>query len=333
MSFIWPLMLLSLLLVPIFALVYLRLQRRRHQYALKLGALGGVQEGAPKPLGRRRHIPFILFLLGFTLLLLALSRPQAVLSLPQIEGTVMLAFDVSASMAADDLEPTRIEAAKAAAHAFVDEQPSNIKIGVVAFSDGGLVVQTPTDDREAIGATIDRLVPQSATSLGQGILVALNTLFSDTESSQAGSEDAQPPALPATAARGAFSPAIILLMTDGENTEPPDPIEAAQTAIEQGVRIYTVGVGSPSGTELEIDGFRVYTQLNEDLLKQIALLTEGEYYHASDAGELQDIYENIDPGFVVKPEKMEITAVLTGVSLVILLMGALASLLWLGRIP
>jgi Ca-activated chloride channel family protein len=122
-------------------------------------------------------------------------------------------------------------------------------------------------------------------------------------------------------------------MTDGENTEPPDPIEAAQTAIEQGVRIYTVGVGSPSGTELEIDGFRVYTQLNEDLLKQIALLTEGEYYHASDAGELQDIYENIDPGFVVKPEKMEITAVLTGVSLVILLMGALASLLWLGRIP
>jgi Ca-activated chloride channel family protein len=122
-------------------------------------------------------------------------------------------------------------------------------------------------------------------------------------------------------------------MTDGENTEPPDPIEAAQTAIEQGVRIYTVGVGSPSGTELEIDGFRVYTQLNEDLLKQIALLTEGEYYHASDAGELRDIYENIDPGFVVKPEKMEITAVLTGVSLVILLMGALASLLWLGRIP
>jgi Ca-activated chloride channel family protein len=326
-------MLLSLLLVPIFALDYLRLQRRRRQYALKLGALGGVQEGAPKPLGRRRHIPFLLFLLGFTLLLLALSRPQAVLSLPQIEGTVMLAFDVSASMAADDLEPTRIEAAKAAAHAFVDEQPSNIKIGVVAFSDGGLVVQTPTDDREAIGATIDRLVPQSATSLGQGILVALNTLFSDTESSQAGSEDAQPPALPATAARGAFSPAIILLMTDGENTEPPDPIEAAQTAIEQGVRIYTVGVGSPTGTELEIDGFRVYTQLNEDLLKQIALLTEGEYYHASDAGELQDIYENIDPGFVVKPEKMEITAVLTGVSLVILLMGALASLLWLGRIP
>lgn len=333
MSFIWPLMLFSLLLVPLCVYLYMRLQRRRHQYTLNLGALGDVQNSGPKPLGRRRHIPFILFILGFTLLLLALSRPQAVLSIPQIEGTVMLAFDVSASMAAEDLEPTRMEAAKEAAHAFVEEQPSNIKIGVVAFSDGGLVVQTPTDDRVAISATIDRLVPQSATSLGQGILVALNTLQSDPENPPGGEDSSQAPDPPAPVPRGAFAPAIILLITDGENTEPPDPIEAAQTAIEQGVRIYTVGIGSPAGTELEIDGFRVYTQLNEDLLKQLAQQTEGEYYHASDADELRDIYENLDPGFVVKPEKMEITSILTGISLLFLLLGALTSLFWFGRIP
>jgi Ca-activated chloride channel family protein len=326
-------MLFSLLLVPICAFVYIRLQRRRRQYALNLGALGAVRDSGVKPLGRRRHIPFTLFLLGLALLLLALSRPQAVLSIPQVEGTVMLAFDVSASMAADDLEPTRMEAAKAAAQAFVEGQPNNIKIGVVAFSDGGLVVQTPTDDRVAIAATIDRLVPQSATSLGQGILVALNTLLSDPDTLQSGDDGAQALPSPTPAPRGAFAPAIIVLMTDGENTEPPDPIEAAQTAIEQGVRIYTVGIGSTTGTELEIDGFTVFTQLNENTLKQIAQLTEGEYYNANDAEDLRAIYENLDPGFVVKPEKMEITSVLTGVSVFVLLMGAVFSLLWFGRIP
>jgi Ca-activated chloride channel family protein len=236
-------------------------------------------------------------------------------------------------MAADDLEPTCMEAAKAAAKAFVEGQPINIKIGVVAFSDGGLVVQTPTDDRVAIVATIDRLVPQSGTSLGQGILVALNTLMSDPETLQSGDDGAQSLPSPTPVPRGAFAPAIIVLMTDGENTEPPDPIEAAQTAIEQGVRIYTVGIGSTTGTELEIDGFTVFTQLNENTLKQIAQLTEGEYFNANDAEDLRAIYENLDPGFVIRPEKMEITSVLTGVSMLILLMGAVTSLLWFGRIP
>jgi Ca-activated chloride channel family protein len=333
MSFIWPWMLFSLLLVPVFVVFYMRLQGRRRLYASNLGSLGIVQDSGAKPLGRRRHIPFTLFLLGFTLLLFALSRPQMVLALPQVEGIVMLAFDVSASMAADDLEPTRMEAAKAAAQGFVEGQPNNIKIGVVAFSDGGLVVQTPTEDRVAILETVDRLVPQSGTSLGQGILVALNTLSSASDPAQSGNDDglAAPTATPVPG--GTFAPASIVLLTDGVNTEPPDPLEAAQTSIEQGVRIYTIGIGSTTGTAVEIDGFNIFTQLNEDILKQIAQMTEGEYYKAEDEEDLAAIYENLDPQFTVKPEKIEITSVLAGVSMLVLLLGAMTSLLWFGRIP
>lgn len=333
MTFIWPWMLFSLLLVPLLVLLYMQLQRRRKQYALNLGAMGIVSEGSAKPLGRRRHIPFALFTLGLGVLLFALSRPQMVLNLPQIEGIVMLAFDVSASMAADDLEPTRMEAAKAAAQTFVESQPNNIKIGVVAFSDGGLVVQTPTDDRVAIIETINRFVPQSGTSLGQGILVALNNISPNPEGDQTGNQDSGAAPLPAPVPPGAFAPAIIVLLTDGENTEPPDPLEAAQSSIAQGVRIYTIGIGSTSGTTVEIDGFNVFTQLNEDVLKQIAQMTEGEYFHAGDEDDLRAIYENLDPQFVVKAEKIEITSVLAGLSTLILLTGAFSSLLLFGRIP
>ncbi|MCH8206176.1 MAG: VWA domain-containing protein [Chloroflexi bacterium] len=332
LSFIWPWLLTLLLLVPVCVLLYRRLQRRRQRDAALLGTLGIVRDGGGAvPPGRRRHIPPIVFLLGLTLLLVATARPQLVLPLPRMEGIVMLAFDVSASMAADDLEPTRMVAAKTAAHAFVERQPSNIKIGVVAFSDGGLVVQTPTDDRPAIDAAIDRLVPQSGTSLGLGILTALDTVSADGGTELRDSDDERPDN--PSARRDAFEAAIIVLLTDGENTSESDPLEAAQAAIEQGVRIYTIGVGSPTGATIEIDGFNVFTQLDESTLQEIALLTEGEYFTAGDAEELGTIYENLDPQFVVKPQEIEVTSILGGVSALVLLVGGGLSLFWFGRIP
>src|SRR5512143_600196 len=133
MSFIWPAMLVLLLLIPLFVMLYLRMQRRRRTLAANYGRLGLVQ-GAPR---KRRHIPIILFLLGLTILIVAVARPQTVVSLPKIEGTVILAFDVSGSMAADDLKPTRMEAAKAAARDFVEHQPPTVRVGVVSFSESG----------------------------------------------------------------------------------------------------------------------------------------------------------------------------------------------------
>lgn len=329
LSFIWPWLLVLLLLVPVCVVLYRRLLGQRRRDTARLGTLAVFRDGGgATPTGRRRHIPSIVFLLGVTLLLVATARPQMTLWVPQMEGIVMLAFDVSASMAADDLEPTRMAAAKTAAHAFVERQPSNIKIGVVAFSDGGLVVQPPTDDRSAIGAAIDRLVPQSGTSLGYGILAAL-----DTVSSNGDRELRDPDDVLQDDGRDAFEAAIIVLLTDGENTSEPDPLEAAQVAIDQGVRIYTVGVGSPEGATVEIDGFSIFTQMDEGTLREIALLTEGEYFSAGDTEELRQIYEDLDPKFVVKPEEVEVTSILGGVSALVLLVGGGLSLFWFGRIP
>ena len=326
MSFIWPWMLVPLVLVPIVLFLYRRLQLQRQQDAHHLGTLGLVRDSGATPIGKRRHLPPLLFLVGLTLLLLAIARPQMGLPLPQREGIVVLAIDVSGSMAAADFEETRMMAAKAAAQAFVENQPGNIKIGVVAFSDGGLVVQPPTDDRAAISETIDRLAPQSGTSLGQGILAALNTVSVDPDGSQTGPVGESSP-------RGGFAPAVIVLFTDGENTGPPDSLEAAQAAIERGVRIYTIGIGNPTGTTVEIDGFNIFTQLNEDTLKEIAMLSEGKYFSAETADDLLTIYEDVDLRFEVKSQETEITSILGGVSMFALLIGGLLSLTWFGRMP
>jgi Ca-activated chloride channel family protein len=315
MTFLWPMMLFSLLFIPLVGLFFWRLQRRRARDLERLGTLGIGFDAGNTSLHRAQTILRLIFLLGLTLLLFSTSRPEMVLALPRIEGTVILAFDVSASMGATDFTPSRIEAAKEAAKTFVAGQPGTVQIGIVTFSDGSLVVQPPTDDREITLASIDRLVPQSGTSIAQGILVSLNALGN-----------------PEPVSRGVFAPSVILLLSDGENTVQPDPMEAAQLAIDRGVRVYTVGVGSPTGTVMEIDGFQVFTSLDEELLRNIAHLTEAEYFNAETESDLTDIYENVKLQFVTRPTKMEITSLLAGVSGIVILAGMGLSLLWFGRI-
>jgi len=335
MSFIWPTMLLSLLLIPLFIALYLRIQQRRRRFAASYGSFGILQAAAGRPLGLRRHLPATLLLVGLMLLLLALARPESVVSLPRAEGTLILTFDVSGSMAADDLKPTRMEAAKAAAQEFVQHQPSSIQIGVVAFSDGGIAVQAPTNDQEAILATIDRLTPQRGTSLGQGILASLNTIAADAGQTPQLEGNLTPTSIPTPTPvpEGIYTPAAIVLLTDGENNESPDPLVAAQTAAERGVRIYTVGIGSAPGTTLQIDGFTIHTQLNESMLQQISQLTGGVYYSAENEQDLRTIYKNLDPQLVIKPEKMEVTSIFAGVSMLVFLISGAFSLLWFGRLP
>ena len=329
MSFIWPLMLFSLLLVPLLVGLCFRLLQRQRQAAVELGPLGVLQNNSGKEIGARRHIPPTIFLIGLTLLLLALARPEMNIRLPRVEGTVILAFDVSNSMNADDLEPTRMEAAKTAARAFVENQPRTILIGVVAFSGGGLVVQPPTDDQAAVLSTIDRLSPEGGTSLGQGIYSSLNAIAGEAIAiDEAALED-----LTATTQIGRFPAAVIVLLSDGENTAPPDPLEIAQLAAEAGVRIFPVGIGSPEGTVLQIDGFNILTQLNETLLQEIASLTNGFYYSAEDEESLQEIYETIDLQLAVRAEKMEITSIVAGINVLLLLIGGALSLFWFGRVP
>ena len=332
MSFIWSSMLGLLLLAPLLALFYVLLQRQRRDVVAKSG-FGLVQTA--KTTDARRRYPMLIFLLGLTILLFSLARPQATVSLPRYEGTVILVFDVSGSMAAEDIEPTRMEAAKRVASEFVRDQPSSVRLGVVAFSDGGLSVQPPAVNREATLTAIERLVPRRGTSLGNGILVALNAIAVDagdppilnTDVSDVSSMDEV-----LTAPQGWYPSAVIVLFSDGENNDRPDPLLVADLAVDLGVRIYTIGVGSTEGATIKVEGMNVHTQMDELLLQQIALESGGRYYYAGDESELQRIYNDLEPTLSIKPQELELTSLFAGVGILIFLLGGALSLLWFGRV-
>lgn len=334
MTFISPEMFTLLIAIPLFILLYLRLQQRRKQIAEAYNKFG-LAQAQGRDLGRRRHVPLIFFLMGLTILIVALTRPQAVVSLPKIQGTIILAFDVSGSMAADDLLPTRMEAAKTAAREFIQRQPLSVQIGVIAFSDSGISVQPPTHDQAAILAAIDRLAPARGTSLAHGILVSLRTLFPPEPIPDEIYSDLllTPTPEPEPVPPGSYDSAAIILLTDGENTANPDPIEAAQTAADLGVRVYTIGLGSPTGATLHVEGFTVHTQLDDVLLKEISEITNGVYYLAENAEDLQAIYNDIGTQLIIKAEATEITALFAGAGILILLIGGLLSLIWFSRWP
>ncbi len=273
---------------------------------------------------------------GLTILVISLARPQSVVSVPRIEGTLILAFDVSGSMHADDMQPTRMEAAKVAARAFVERQPSSILIGVVAFSDSGFSIQVPTADDTLVLAAIDRLAPERGTSLGRGIMTSLTAIAAADEDPAAGyysNRSPEPTPLPTPVPDGTYAPAAIVLLTDGENNQSPDPLEAAEAAADRGVRIYTVGIGSTAGSTIEVEGFKVHSRLDEGMLQQISEITGGAYYAAEGSDELNAIYDSIDTRLVIRPEAMEVTSLFAGAGVLVLLVGGIASLLWLGRLP
>jgi Ca-activated chloride channel family protein len=329
-------MLLALALIPIGLLLYRVIGGRRRRSLATYGGAERADETSRRPARLRSRIPAALLLGGLIVTTVGLARPQAVVSLPREGGMVILAFDVSASMSATDLAPTRMAAAIAAANDFVAREPASVSIGVVAFSDSGVSVQTPTNDQASVSAAIDRLAPQKGTSVAQGILASLHVIavaeagpWVDYYTSQTPAPTATPTPVPA----GTHAPAVIVLLTDGENNESPDPAAAAQTAANLGVRIYTIGIGSAAGTDLNLNGFLIHTQLDEATLQQISQITGGTYYGATDAQQLRTIYDNLDTQVVLQPEMTELTAIFAGVGGLLLLAAALASLLWLGRLP
>ena len=324
-------MLASLLLVPLLALMYVMLYRQRARASSQSGFV--FTQDVNNQVGKRRYVPVLIFLLGITILLISLARPQATVSLPKYEGTVILVFDVSGSMGADDAPPTRMEAAKSAAYEFVENQPSVVRIGVVAFSDGGLSVQTPSENRDSTLATIERLVPRRGTSLGNGILVGLNSIVVDAgdpaiieNSSLSSAEDVMP------AIQGWYPSAVIVLFSDGENNEVPDPFLVTDLAVDLGVRIYTVGVGSREGTVITVEGMNIHTQLDDSMLFQIAETSGGRYYFAADEDDLNRIYDDLEPTLSIKPDELELTSLFAAAGVLVFLIGGTLSFLWFGRV-
>jgi Ca-activated chloride channel family protein len=336
MSFIWPYTLLLLLFVPVMVAAYILMQRRRRRYAVRYASLSLVKEALGRGPGIRRHIPPALFLLSLTVLIVAFARPQSVVTLPENQGTVILTIDTSGSMAADDVKPNRMEAAKAAARAFVERQPPSVQIGVVSFSDNAFMVQAPTTNQDDVIAAINRLQPQRGTAIGRGIITSLNAIAEQGNGegpSTNGAPLPNPTPTPTQVPPGVYAPAIVILLTDGENNQYPDPLSVTQMAVQRGIRIYTVGLGSAEGSVLHISGRSIRTRLDETTLREIAQATNGNYYNASNANDLRAIYENLDTRLVLKAEKTEITAIFTGIGILFAMFAAMLSLLWFNRLP
>src|SRR5919108_6332409 len=261
MKFLWPEMLLLLLIVPALVVAYFFLLRRKNQAALRYASLSMVKEAMGAGQRFRRHIPSLLFLIALIAMIFAIARPATVVTLPSQQRTIILAMDVSGSMRATDVQPNRISAAQAAAKAFVAEQPSNVRIGVVSFAATASVVQPPTHNRKDILAAIDRFQLQRGTAIGNGIIVSLATIFPeegiDASSLIYGRNGlrgvpldevckAEKPA-PTPVPPGSYTSAAIILLTDGQRTTGPDSLEAARMAADRGVRVFTVGIGTTGG--------------------------------------------------------------------------------------
>jgi Ca-activated chloride channel family protein len=328
MSFESPLALALLIVIPAIVVAYVSSVRRRSRRAATLATQGLVTTASSARLGRRRHIPFAVFALALTALVLALARPQTDLTTPRREGTVIMAFDVSNSMAADDLEPSRVEAAKTAARAFVEQQPSSIRIGVVAFGDAAVLVQPPTNTPEDVLAAIDRLSVEGGTSLGQGLFAALTAIAGKPLAIDEAALQSDVGAIDI----GYFGSSTIVLLSDGENNGEPDPLIVAQIASVAGVHIHAIGIGTPQGTVVDIGGFNVATALDAELLTQVAEVSDGRYYEAANAAELSEIYKNIDLDFKSVTEYTEVTALFTAGAALLLVIGALLSVFWFGRV-
>ena len=350
MSFLSPALLWLLLLVPLFVAIYILLLARKKNTAVRYASLSLVREALDRRHSVRRHLPAVLFLVAIVCSIVAVARPTATLTLPSDQRTVILAIDVSLSMRATDVEPSRLAAAQDAAKAFIEEQPADVRTGIVSFAGTALLVQAPTHNREDLVGAIDRLELQRHTAIGSGLIMALATIFPDAgidlESAIFGS--ATPRALRGTAIdqpkkaenkpftpvpAGSYSSAAIVLLSDGRRTTGPDPLDAAKMAAERGVRVFTVGLGTAQGGMAGFEGgWSIYMRFDEETLRAIADVTKGEYFSASTATELKKVYKALNTRFTLEKKETEITALFTAISAVFSVAAAGLSLLWFNRL-
>jgi Ca-activated chloride channel family protein len=341
MTFLWPEMLWLMLVLPMLLAGYVLVLRRKKKLALRYASLAIVRDAMGVGQRIKRHIPPAIFFLALAAMLIAIARPQATVTLPTQHETVILAIDISGSMRATDVEPNRLVAAQNAAKQFVNEQPDNVRIGVVAFAGTATVAQAPTRNREDVIAAIDRFQLQRATAIGSGIIVSLAAIFPDQgidvgtltygSDTPRKNDKAGPPALKPVPP-GSYSSAVIILLTDGQRTTGPDSIMAAKMAAERGVRIYTVGVGTPEGKIIGFEGWSMRVRLDEETLKQIANLTHGEYFYAGNAVDLNKVYETLNAKLVLERKKTEITALFAAIAALLAVVSAALSLAWFHRI-
>jgi Ca-activated chloride channel family protein len=344
MTFFWPQMLWLLVTVPALVGLYLYLLGRKRKAAVRYASLSLVKSALGPGQGFRRHVPPLLLLLAWTVTVVAAARPAAIVMLPSQRGTVMLAMDVSGSMRAADVDPDRITASQEAAKEFVSSQPRTTRVGIVAFAGTAMLVQAPTLDREEVIAAIDRFQLQRGTNIGAGMLVSMQTIFPDDvfdlgprffNQGQRGAplgeaSPAEPQFSPVEP--GSYTSAVIVLLTDGQATTGPNPVDVARMAADRGVRVYTVGFGSRAGETVGFGGMSMRVQLDEETLRQVAEITRAQYFHAATSIDLNKIYGSLSSQFMLEREETEITAFFAVAAGVFMLLAAGLSMVWFSRI-
>jgi Ca-activated chloride channel family protein len=328
MTFASPDWLLGLLFLPVVVVSYGLARRKRRERTASLAAQGLVTTGFARGRSWRLHVPFALFLVALALLVIASARPMTTVKTPRREATVVLAIDVSNSMAAADIKPSRIRAAKIAAEDFVREQPSGVRIGVVSFGPSAVVVQPPSFDHAVVLQAINHLSLGGGTSLAAGILTSLDAIAGKTliVNKAALNQDNS-----AEVNIGYYGGATIVLFSDGEDTSQADPVTMARLASTAGVRIQTVGVGTVAGTTVQIDGFSVATAMDPQTLQAVAAVTNGSYHQADSQG-LKAISKSINLHFTVVTSYTEVSALFAAAGALFLVAGALISVMWFGRV-
>lgn len=351
MIFLWPKLLWLLLALPLLVAAYWIMLRRRKKFAVQYAGLATVRKAMDGTLQFRRHLPPLLFLVAIALMLIAAARPAAVLMLPSEHKTMILAVDVSGSMRANDVEPNRFTAAVSAVKSFVEQQPSNSRVGLVSFAGTASVVQAPTSNREDLLDALSRLQLQRGTAIGSGILVSLKAIFPDIEfnlnssdprrvdtqgenrarpfGSESGKEK---PAEFKPVPPGSYTSAAIILLTDGQTTTGPDPVEASLMAAERGVRVYTIGIGTAAGEILTGDGWAMHVRLDEEPLKKIADNTNAQYFYAGTATDLERIYKMLNSRLTLERKESEVSALFAAGAAVLAVLSAGLSMLWFNRI-
>ena len=342
MNFLWQEALWLLLLLPLLVAGYVWLLRRRKRTAVAWSSLSIVKEAMGNQRLWRRHVPPVLMLLSLATLIVAGARPTAVITLPLVEQTVILAMDVSGSMRATDVEPNRLVASQNAAKAFIAELPRTVRVGVVSFAGTAAIVQPPTLSRDDVVAAIDRFQLQRATAIGSGLILSLAAIFPDAgiDLSQVTGARTMPRALGEQPKEkeftpvepGSYSSAAIILLTDGQRTTGPDSMDAARMAADRGVKVYTVGIGTKEGDTIGFDGWSMRVRLDEETLKQVSMATRAEYFYAGNALDLKKVYQSLGARLTSQKKETEVTALFAGVGALLMLVAAALSVWWFGRV-
>jgi Ca-activated chloride channel family protein len=330
MHFLHPDWLFGLLVLPLVWWAYLWLLRRRRP-ALVWSSIEPIRLAQGRASRWRRHVPAALLLLACGCALLAMARPSARLTLPSDHMTVILAMDVSRSMLARDVEPSRIEAAQAAARQFIEALPANIRVGLVTFAGNAQVAQHVTERREDLIAAIDRFQLQRATATGSGLLLALSTLMPDVKFELSDRPlEASPGRLP-----GSYTGGAIVLLSDGRRTSGPDPVAVAHLAARQGVRVYTVAFGTPHGQIPGYEGYSFFARVDEEALKAVAEVSGGDFFRAASAEDLKQVYQHLTQQFSLETRESEISVLMAMATVLLTLLAWALAARWfspLGRV-